>query len=100
MNRRSSPQKTADDLAWPIRVCIVVPGGGFSSAKIDPHAWLVKELGLGGFAWHSAGRVTRDVSAVYFRTLPDLQRFLDAFPSLGLADDTGSPLYQSPNARK
>ena len=100
MNRRSPPQKIADDMAWPIRVCIVVPGVGFSGAGIDPHAWLIKELGLGGFAWHSAGRMSRDVSAVYFRTLSDLQRFLDAFPTLQLADDTGSPLYQSPNARR
>ena len=99
MNRRSLPQKIADDRAWPIRVYVVVPGNGFSGAGIDPHAWLIKEVGLGGFAWHSAGRVSRDVSEIYFRTLEDVQRFLDAFPTLQLADDTGSPFYQSPNAR-
>ena len=100
MNRRSAAQKTADDRAWPIRVYVVVPGSGFSGAGIDPHAWLIKELGLGGFAWHSAGRMSRDVLAIYFRTLADLQRFLDAFPKLALGDDTGSPFYQSPNARR
>ena len=99
MNRRSVAQKTADDRAWPIRVYVVVPGTGFSGAGIDPHAWLIKELGLGGFAWHSAGGMSRDVLAIYFRTLADLQRFLDAFPTLALGDDTGSPFYQSPNAR-
>ena len=81
MSRRSAPQKHADDRAWPIRVCVFVPGAGFSGAGIDPHAWFIEELGLGGFAWHSAGRMPRDVSAVYFRTLPDLQRFLNAFPA-------------------
>lgn len=100
MSRRSTQQKIVDDLAWPIRVCVVVPGNGFSGARIDPHAWLIRELGIGGFAWHSAGRMSRDVSAVYLRTLGDLQRFLEAFPTLQLADDTGSTLYQSPNARR
>ena len=100
MDRRSTPQKIADDMTWPIRVCVVVPGSGFSGAEINPQAWLIKELGLDGFAWHSAGRMSRDVSAVYLRKLPDLQRFLDAFPTLQLADDTGSPVYRSPDARR
>ena len=99
MNRRSVAQKIADDRALPIRVYVVVPWTGFSGAGIDPHAWLIKDLGIGGFAWHSAGRMSRDVLAIYFRTLADLQRFLDAFPTLQLGDDTGSPFYQSPNAR-
>ena len=100
MTRRSSSQKIADDKAWPIRVCIVVPGNGFSGAQIDPHAWLIKELGLVGFAFHSAGRPSRDVAAIYFHNLADLRQFFDAFPTLQLADDTGSPLYQSPNVRR
>ena len=100
MSRRSTPQKAVDDRSWPIRICIVVPGSGFSGAGIDPHSWLIKELGLSGFAYHSAGRMSRDVSAVYFRTLQDAQRFFDAFPTLQLADDTTSPLYTSPYAQK
>ena len=100
MSRRSTPQKAFDDRSWPIRVCIVVPGSGFSGAQIDPHAWLVKELGLSGFAYHSAGRMSQNVAAVYFRTLQDAQRFFDAFPALQLADDTTSPLYTSPYAQK
>ena len=99
MNRRSVAQKIADDRVWPIRVYVVVPGNGFSGAGIDPHAWLIKELGLAGFAWHATGRMSDHVAAVYFRTLPDLQRFLDAFPTLQLADGTGSPLYHSPMGR-
>ena len=100
MSRRSTPQKAVDDRSWPIRVCIVVPGSGFSGEGIDPHSWLIKELGLSGFAYHSAGRMSRDVSAVYFRILQDAQCFFDAFPTLQLADDTTSPLYTSPYAQK
>lgn len=97
MSRRTTPQKNADDSAWPIRVCVVVPGAGFAGAGIDPHAWLTKNLGLGGYALHPAGRISRDVMALYFRTLQDMQRFFEAFPTLQLADDTASPLYQSPH---
>ena len=100
MTQRSAPQRIADDRAWPIRVCVVVPGTGFSGAGIDPHGWLIKKLGLGGFAWHSAGRASRDVVAIYLRTLADVQGLFDAFPALQLADDTTSPLYQSPHARR
>ena len=100
MSRRSTPQKTVDDRSRPIRICIVVPGDGFSGAGIDPHSWLIKELGLSGFAYHSTARMSRDVLAVYFRTLQDAQRFFDAFPTLQLADDTSSPLYTSPYAQR
>jgi hypothetical protein len=100
MNRRTSPQKTADEKAWPIRVCVIVPETGFSGAGIDPHAWLVREFGYGGFALHSAGRIGRDAVAIYFRTLVDVQRFFDAFPTVQLADDTASPLYHSPYVRR
>lgn len=70
------------------------------SLGIDPETWLSKELGLGGFASHAAGRPTRDVHAYYFRSVADLVKFFDAFPALQLADDTTSPLYQSPYVRR
>jgi hypothetical protein len=100
MTRRNTPQRIADEKAWPIRVCVIVPGSGFSGESIAPQAWLVKELGLGGFAIHPAGRPSRDVAALYFRTLADASRFLNPFPTLQLADDTTSPLYQTPHYRR
>lgn len=38
--------------------------------------------------------------AIYLRTLADVQSLFEAFPALQHADDTTSPLYQSPNARR
>ena len=100
MNRHSTRLKAADDSAWPIRVCVVVPESGFAGAGIDPHAWLTKNLGLGGYALHPAGRTSSDVVAIYFRSFQDMQRFFEAFPTLHLADDTASPLYQSPHKQR
>ncbi|MGV8952401.1 MAG: hypothetical protein ACOH2M_14940 [Cypionkella sp.] len=93
MTRRNTPQKIADEKTWPIRICVVVPGAGFSGEGIDRHAWFVKELGLGGFAIHPAGGPSGDVTALYFRTLADAGGFFEAFPTLRLAEDTASPLY-------
>jgi hypothetical protein len=41
-----------------------------------------------GHAMYSAGRPRSEATAVYFRTLEDATRFLVAFPTLELADDT------------
>ncbi len=77
----------------------MVPGSGFTGAGTDPHSCLNKKLGLSGFAYQSAGRMSQNVAAFYFRTLQNAQRFLNAFPALQLADDTSSPLYTSPYAQ-
>lgn len=88
MTRRPNPARDLAEKTWPIRVCIRVPSLGFAGAGIDPHRWLTKELGSQGYAMHSAGRARSESTAVYFRTLEDAARFLAAFPSLELADDT------------
>jgi hypothetical protein len=88
MTRRSTPARDAAEKTWPIRVCIRVPGLGFSGAGIDPHRWLTKELGAQGYEMHSAGRPRSDATAIYFRTLEDAARFLAAFPMIELADNT------------
>lgn len=89
MTRRPNPARDLAEKTWPIRVCVRVPEAGFSGAGIDPHRWLIKELGREGHAIHSAGRMGKDCAAVYFKTIEDAARFLAAFPSLELADDTG-----------
>lgn len=92
MSCRSTPAKVAADKAWPIQVYIRVPSLGFAGAGIDPHRWLTRELGPHGYALHSAGHARSESAAAYFRTLEDAARFLAAFPSLELADDTSPAL--------
>lgn len=88
MTRRSIPARDFAEKTFPIRVCIRVPELGFAGARIDPHQWLTQQLGANGYAWHSASRPKRDVSARYFRSIEDAARILAAFPSIELADDT------------
>jgi hypothetical protein len=61
---------------------------GFSCAGVDPHQWLTKRLGAGGYAWHSAGSLSRDVAALYFRQIEDAAAFHAAFPQIELANET------------
>jgi hypothetical protein len=50
MTRRTSPQRNIDDSAWPIRVCLRIPGSPTLSLRVDPNAWLTIEFGFGGYA--------------------------------------------------
>lgn len=90
MSRRSTSQKIADDKRFPLVAYFRVPDGGLSGARVDPHHWLQKNLGASQYAYHSAGRPSRDVFALYFRRLVDLQAFIEAHPVLELADDVGT----------
>lgn len=100
MPRRTTPQAKADDLAFPVRVKIVVPEGGLGSAANAMHDWLKRELGPGRYAYHSAGIVAgQQASALYFRSTADAEDFRAAFPELELADGTASVTYVSPAVR-
>jgi hypothetical protein len=95
MTRRSSPARDLTEKTWPVRVCIRVPELGFAWADFDPHRWLTKELGPQGHAMYSAGHPRSESTDVYFTTLEEAARFLAAFPSLQLADDTSpAPGYR------
>jgi len=93
---RSTPQRTIDDRAFPIRLKIVVPRGGLGNVLNEMIVWLQDNLPRGDFAQRSGGWVgTVDSAAFYFRSLDDAQRFRARFPALQLADGTvGS--YDSP----
>lgn len=59
--------------------------------------WLQENLPKGDFAKHSDSCSSiREAFAVYFRSVADAQRFVDAFPGAELADGTASPSYTSP----
>ena len=99
MARRSTPQSVTDDLAFPVRVKIAVPGSGLGGPGREMHDWLTAQLGPGEYAVHAAQSIGSHAMAVYFRSAEAAQRFVAAFPSLALADGTLSPAYTSPAIR-
>jgi hypothetical protein len=96
MARRSTPQSKTDDLAFPVRVKIAVPGSGLGGPGCEMHVWLAAQLGPGEYAVHAAQSIGSNAMAVYFRSADAAQRFVAAFPDLALADGTLSPAYTSP----
>lgn len=102
MTQRTPPQAKIDDKAWPVRILIVVPGGGFRGRREELYAWLNDNIGRPEFAEHSAGRGMdqsgpHDRVAFYFRHPSPAAAFLEAFPELSLSDGTESPTYRSPH---
>lgn len=49
MSRRSTPQRTIDDTAVPIRLKVRMPSNGLGSLLTDLHLWLTSEVGPGNF---------------------------------------------------
>ena len=96
MSLRSTPQRTTDDAAFPIRLKVRVPPSGSGFLLTDMHLWLTSEVGPGSFAHHSGGTLGGGVTALYFRRAEDLVRLLEAFPILAPADSTTSRAYTSP----
>jgi hypothetical protein len=96
MTRCSPPQKKSDDQAFPLIAHFRLPELGLQGARIDPHNWLLRNIGLGNYATHGARRPEGDVFSVYLRRFPDLLAFIDAHPKLELADDVASDTYTSP----
>ena len=54
MTRRSTPQRRIDDEAFPVRVKLLVPEGGFERQFDDLYRWLDQEVGRGEYAFHAA----------------------------------------------
>jgi len=79
MSRRSSPQSRIDDLAFPVRVKVVVPTEGFGRRLDHLHRWLKENLGFGEYAVHPAATFGGNATACYFKTTdgsgPDGLRF-------------------------
>lgn len=100
MTRRSTPQKKADEVAFPVRVLLHSLEGGFSQSLgsgRDPIIWLGEVIGFGNaalYGWTSP--YCRDGLALYCRSVADAALFLEAFPEFELADGTVSPAYNSP----
>lgn len=98
MPRRSTPQARTDDRAFPVRLLLRTPSGGFGRRLDEALHWLSETLGRTNYAWHSGGSISgRDASAVYFRCPAAAAAFLDANPALELADGTCEVWYNSPD---
>jgi hypothetical protein len=82
MARRSTSQRAIDKRCFPIRVRFALPSdrmGYPDGAKMTE--WLRQSLPQGDFAEHpDSGSSFHEAFAVYFRRVPDAQRFIDAFP--------------------
>ena len=96
MPHRSFPQNLLDEAAFPIRVKLHVPEGGFGTFLIAMLRWLREELGEGNFARHEADTLEGEALAIYFHRIEDALEFLLNFPEVSLADGTMSRMYRSP----
>lgn len=98
MARRSTPQSTIDDQAFPIRVKLAIPHHDRALWwGLDDRlcAW-IREIGPLRCVQHSGGWCAQgQAMALYFRTLADAEACLAAFPEFELADGVGSVTYSS-----
>jgi hypothetical protein len=87
MVRRSTPQRTVDDRAFPIRIKVAPVDRGFGPLASDTVMWLQDNLPRSDWANHSVGHhMLSAATCFYFRHMEDAQRFLEQFPKLRLAD--------------
>lgn len=99
MARRGFTQSKMDDLAFPVRLKIAVPGNGLGETLVQMEIWLRENLGPGNFAQGTADALGVSAHAVHFLEPAHAQRFREAFPDLVLADGTTSLAYTSPVRR-
>ena len=100
MPQRSIPPRVLDDAAFPLRVKLHVPALGLGPVLIEILRWLRSEVGEANFAHHEADSLETEALALYFRRPDHLLSFLQAFPTLQLADETNSPGYRNPKTLK
>lgn len=105
MTRRTAPQRTKDDAAFPVRIMLFAPSSGFGLVMDEMYRWLQDRTGRHGYAVHSGGRggvreSSADRMAVYFKDPQTAADFLAAFPSLALADSTQASWYTAPGLHR
>ena len=88
MARRATPQRITDDSAFPVRVKVRIPSGGFRRLDGAIREWLDREVGRTHYARHPAQGLGEVTSALYFRDVGSAARFFRALPELVLADGT------------
>ncbi len=97
MTCRSTAQSVLDETAFPVRVKVLVPSGGFGPLFHEKiYRWLDCEVGRADYAQHPARMFSEHAVAFHFRDVEPARRFLEAFPGLILADGTTTAAYTSP----
>ncbi|MDX8355567.1 hypothetical protein [Cognatiyoonia sp. IB215182] len=84
----STPQKSIDELAFPVRVRFAVPERRFGMRRDAIHAWLGTEVGMGFYAVYSSRGTATDALGIYLRDIESARALITAFPDLILADGT------------
>lgn len=98
MKSRSITRPQLDDRDFPLRLGVRTPAAGYGTAYNAITNWLNEQVGRDRWAWHSGGAILGgDRSYFYFRHPGDAAKFLEAFPTLQLADavDQQGPRPQS-----
>lgn len=92
MARHTYPKKRSDDLDFPVRVKIFVPDLGFGSMYDLMYEWLDEHADPRGYAVHpGASSVPGHVVAFHVRSAATAAAFMEAFPTLKLADGAQEP---------
>lgn len=86
MARRSTPQRSIDEAAFPVRIKVRVPPDGLGTMLNVANRWLNDELGPHNWAHWPTASWHGDAIAYHFRSLEAASRFLAAFPMFELAD--------------
>ena len=92
---RTRPQGQTDNLAFRVRVKVVIPRKGLGALSDELHVWPKCEQ-AGAYAVHSAPIIGRRATAIHVQSVADAIRLTEAFPNLTLADAKGSLAYSSP----
>jgi len=98
MSRRSTPQKTIDERAFPVRVKVLVPELGLGNRSEEIYFWLERHIPRDNFAHHAGGRNGKgDVTHYYFRDTATADQFAQFLDDMGLelADGTTCITYTS-----
>ncbi len=68
MTRRSTPQSVTDEAAFPVRVKVLAPAGGFGpQLHGELCAWLDREVGRADYAQHPAKTFGAHAATFHFR---------------------------------
>lgn len=94
MVRRSTPQYKTDDLAFPIRIKIAVPGMGLGDLYNEIHDWLRGNFSRWDYAVHSVSGIGGSAMGIYFSSFDQAQKFMIAFEGVELADGTRTQSYR------
>jgi hypothetical protein len=91
MARHTAPNNRRVDDAYPIRVKVRVTPNGLGNMIGEIQGWIRDHMAPERCKNLPVRAIHQQATAYHFRNLQDAQAFLDAFPSLDLADGVDPP---------